>query len=147
MRARDAGPILLLALLAVLGSIRLAAAEGGAPEAGAILGQWRGTSVCTNREIAPACKDEQILYTFTRAEGAEGKVHQKAEKLVDGQFGLMGELDFDYVSSERRWKCELQNSRVHIVWSLAVDGDHLSGTAVDVPSGGVLRKVSAARTK
>jgi len=147
MRSRNAGRPSLFALLAVLGSLGLAGPDGTGAAASAILGQWRGTSRCTNREIAPACKDEEILYTFTRAEGSEERIHQKAEKLVGGEFALMGELDFDYVSAERRWKSEFRSPRVHIVWSYALDGDRLSGTAVDVPTGAVVRKVSAARKK
>lgn len=147
MRSRKVGRPTLFALLAVLGSLGLAGPEGSGAAASAILGQWRGTSLCTNREISPACKDEEILYTFTRAEGSEGRIHQKAEKLVGGEFALMGEMDFDYVPAERRWKAEFQSSSVHIVWSYAVDGDRLSGTAVHLPAGAVVRKVSADRKK
>ena len=64
MRSRNAGRPALFAIFAVLGSLGLAGPEGSGAAASAILGQWRGTSLCTNREIASACKDEEILYTF-----------------------------------------------------------------------------------
>ena len=28
----------------------------------AFLGTWRGTSTCVDRELAPACKDEIVVY-------------------------------------------------------------------------------------
>ena len=133
--------VLLLAM-----AVRTANAADSSPaDADAILGQWQGTSTCTNREVAPACKDEKTRYTFTRVEGSEGKIHCAADKLVGGEFASMGELDFDYVPAERRWKSELKSA--HAVWSFAVDGDRLSGTLVDVPTGAQTRRVSAARKK
>lgn len=135
-----------LSLFALLASAMCSGVAVAAPsDADVILGQWQGTSTCTNREVAPACKDEKTRYTFTRVEGSEGKIHCAADKLVGGEFASMGELDFDYVPAERRWKSELKSA--HAVWSFAVDGDRLSGTLVDVPTGSQTRKVSAARKK
>jgi hypothetical protein len=135
-----------LSLCALLASAMSSGVAVAAPsDADAILGQWQGTSLCTNREVAPACRDEKTRYTFTRVEGSEGKIHCAADKLVGGEFASMGELDFDYVAAERRWKSELKSA--HAVWSFAVDGDRLSGTLVDVPTGAQTRKVSAARKK
>jgi len=135
-----------LSLLAPLALAMCSAAAIAAPnDADAILGQWQGTSLCTNREVAPSCKDEKTRYAFTR--GSEGKIRCAADKLVGGEFAPMGELDFDYVPAERRWTCELKTPGSHAVWSFAVDGDRLTGTLVDVPTGAQTRKVSAARTK
>ena len=48
----------------LLGALALAAAPAFAagPDGDAILGVWRGSSLCTDREVAPACKDEQVRY-------------------------------------------------------------------------------------
>jgi hypothetical protein len=122
----------------------LAAAAAEASDADAILGQWQGESICTNREVAPGCKDEKTRYTCTRPQGSN-KMHMAADKLVNGEFASMGDLDFDYVPAERRWTCELPGA--HAVWSFSVDGDRLTGTLVDVPTGKQTRKVSADRKK
>jgi len=136
--------LFLCALLAsAMGSVVVAAPN----DAVAILGQWQGTSLCTNREVAPACKDEKTRYTFTRGEGSEGKIHCAADKLVNGEFVSMGEMDFDYVPAARQWKSELKTPSVHAVWSFSVEGDRLSGALVDVPTGAQTRKVCAARRK
>jgi hypothetical protein len=136
--------LFLCALLAsAMGSVVVAAPN----DADAILGQWQGTSLCTNREVAPACKDEKTRYTFTRVEGSGGKIHCAADKIVNGEFAPMGEMDFDYVPAARQWKSKLETPSVHAVWSFGVDGDRLSGTLVDVPTGAQTRKVSAARQK
>ena len=135
------------ALYALLASA-MSSLVGAAPnDADAILGQWQGTSLCTNREVAPACKDEKTRYTFTRGEGSEGRIHCAAEKLVGGEYASMGEMDFDYVPAQRQWKCELKTPSVHAVWSFTVEGDRLTGTLVDVPTGAQTRRVSAARKK
>ncbi|HEY4229752.1 MAG TPA: hypothetical protein VGO79_06250 [Thermoanaerobaculia bacterium] len=134
---------LLSGVLLLAAAVRTAkAADPPAADADAIIGQWQGTSLCTNREVAPGCKDEKTRYTCTRAEGS-GKIHMVADKLVNGEFVSMGDLDFDYVPAERRWKSELKSA--HAVWSFAVEGDRLSGTLVDAPTGAETRKVSAAR--
>ena len=144
MTSRTTRPSLVLSSLLVIAAI-VSAAAAGSPEVDAILGTWQGTSVCTNREVAPSCKDEQTRYTCTRGKGTEGGMHMVAEKLVNGEFASMGDLDFDYVPTERRWKCELKSA--HAVWSFSVEGDRLSGTLVDVPTGKQTRTVSAARKK
>jgi hypothetical protein len=134
---------LLSGVLVLAAAARTAkAADSSAKDADAIIGQWQGESLCTNREVAPSCKDEKTRYTFSRV---EGKIRCAADKLVGGEFAPMGDLDFDYVPAERRWKCELEGA--HAVWSFAVDGDRLSGTLVDVPTGKQTRRVSAARKK
>ena len=72
---------LLLFLLAVSSS---AAAQDA--NAKAILGVWRGTSVCVNREAAPACRDEEVIYDFREATPpAAGKLTLKADKIEGGK--------------------------------------------------------------
>ena len=123
--------------------LRAAAPEGAVPPSEAIRGSWRGKSVCTDRQRAPACKDEEVLYEFTPV--TESKVHQKADKLVDGNAVPMGELDFDYDSNGRVWKSEFESPRFHGLWTYSVAGDRLTGMLVDVPTRAVLRTVSCGR--
>lgn len=131
-------------LAAALGTARSADSSTKDADADAILGQWQGESICTDRVVAPGCKDEKTRYTCTRAAGSS-RIHMAADKLVNGEFVSMGDLDFDYVAAERRWTCALEGA--HALWSFSVDGDRLSGTLVDVPTGKTTRRVSAARKK
>ncbi len=131
-------PILCLAV-----PLCAASPEGDAPPSDIIRGTWRGTSVCTDRERAPACKDEEVLYEFTPV--TEVKVRLKADKIVGGNVVPMGELDFDYDAGARVWKSEFESPRVHGLWSFSVAGDRLYGTLVDLPSRAVLRTVTGAR--
>jgi hypothetical protein len=140
--ARSLCAVLLVILIATMAEAADSSTKDA--DADAIVGQWQGESLCTNRDVAPSCKDEKTRYTCTRAQGSK-KIHMVADKLVNGEFASMGDLDFDYVPAERRWKCELPGA--HAVWSFSVDGDRLSGTLIDVPTGKQTRKVSADRKK
>lgn len=109
----------------------------------AILGKWHGTSICVDREFAPACKDEEVLYDFTKTAG--GKVHLKADKIIAGKPELMGEMDFTYEASTKTWISEFQNQRYHGLWRFEVAGKRITGTLVDVPSKKVVRRIAVER--
>jgi hypothetical protein len=116
----------------------LAAAEAASQPAP--IGTWRGTSTCTDRIAAPACRDEVVVYEFTTGAKA-GTVHWKADKIVDGQRAPMGEMDITYDAGEACWKSEFQSPRVHSVWCLVVDDAHMTGTARLLPGKQTIRKV------
>jgi hypothetical protein len=140
MNARSAA--LVVFALASSAMVALAAA----PDGDAVLGVWHGTSLCTDREVAPACKDEQVRYTFTRLEGpAPGRYHLAADKLVNGEYARMGDLDFAFDPAQATWTSEFQNARFHGVWSLRLGSDGLEGTLVDVPTGKVVRRIAVRR--
>lgn len=53
----------------LLGGAITLASLAGAPlhaQAGAILGTWRGTSICVREDWNSACNDEQVIYHVTR---------------------------------------------------------------------------------
>ena len=132
--------IILAAILAAAAS----ASPSPAPDDG-ILGTWRGTSTCVDRQRHPACKDEVVIYGFRRKAGEEGVVTQKADKIVEGQVVPMGELDFRWDAGRRAWTSEFRNERVHILWSFMVRGDAIEGTLVDLPDGSLVRNVAVKR--
>ena len=84
-----------------------------------LVGTWRGTSTCTDRDAASACRDEVVVYEFT-AGAKPGTVLWKASKVVDGQKNLMGELELIYDAGEGCWAVEFSSPRVSIVWCLVV---------------------------
>jgi hypothetical protein len=105
-----------------------------------LLGTWRGTSTCVNLKIAPACHDEVVVYEVRPAE-KPGTATLQADKIVDGTRASMGELDFAFDEKEGCWKSEFQNTKVHVVWCLVVNGTGMTGGLRDVPTGEPIRKV------
>lgn len=114
----------------------------------AILGVWKGTSLCVNREAAPACRDEEVILEFRdTAPPAAGKLTVKADKVVNGEVLPMGELDLVWDSKSGAWLCELQN-RYHALWSYPPPkGDELTGTLVLLPDRTLVRKQTARRSR
>jgi len=108
-------------------------------QASAILGTWEGTSICVDLKLAPACKDEVVIYEFTA--GAGGLVHLAADKVVNGERGRMYDADFSYDPVKRRWSYEFNNGRYHGLWWYQLDGDKAHGQLDDVASGKQVRKV------
>jgi len=116
----------------------LAAPEVAPPPV--LSGVWRGTSTCTDRVAAPACRDEVVVYEFTPGE-KPGSVRWKADKIVDGQRKPMGEMDLAYDPGDACWKAEFSSAAVHSVWCLAVDGAHMTGTGRLLPGKQTIRKI------
>jgi len=150
----DTGRARVLVLLAV---VALGLASGGSPlrsqeaaSGGAgrddLLGVWSGRSLCTNRELSPACKDEEVVYTFGPLPGAESpSVHLVAEKIEAGERLPMGEFDLRLDASTGEWTAEFRSPRFHGLWSFRVVDGGLAGTLVELPSRAQLREVAASR--
>lgn len=103
-------------------------------------GVWRGTSTCTDRVAAPACRDEVVVYEFT--DGPKpGIVRWKADKVVNGQREPMGELDLAYDTGEACWRADFTSPRVHLVWCLVADGGRMTGTGWLLPGKQIVRKI------
>lgn len=135
---RAAGAFVFLAVAAIL--------RAGAPTA-EILGTWNGTSTCVRSPEFPACHDEVVVYEFREAASGGGAVTLAAYKIVDGEKGLMGEMDFTHDAKQGAWLSEFQNARFHGVWTFVVKGDEISGTLVDLPSKHLVRNVAVRRQK
>ena len=107
-----------------------------------LIGVWRGTSVCTDRIAAPACKDEVVVYEFSPGSQPE-IVHWKADKVVAGERVPMGEFDLAYDRSDACWRAEFISPTVHLVWCVTVEGTELKGTAWLPPGKQIVRKIEA----
>lgn len=142
VRAR--APRLVVAL--VLAAVLAPPATSAGPEASSIVGVWKGTSTCVDREVAPACKDEVVVYTFTRKDGAPaGTVALSADKVVDGKREFMGELVGTWDGAKGTWTSEYRSARWYGVWSFTIAGKELSGTLVDGATKKVIRRIEAKR--
>ena len=110
----------------------------------AFVGTWRGSSTCVNRQIAPACQDETVIYEVRRAD-KPNTATLKADKVVDGQRVPMGELDFLYDEKNACWRSEFTTPRVHGVWCLIVQGTSMTGSLRVLPENADARKVQLTR--
>ncbi len=115
---------------------------GGAPS---LLGEWRGTSTCTNLELVPGCHDEVIRYRFEAPTPGAKLVHLKADKLVNGSFELMYELDLAASEPPGAWTAALTAPRMNGKWSYRIDNGALVGSLTLAPSNAEVRKVAATR--
>ena len=93
---------------------RLAQGEGqGGGTVEEIVGTWSGSSVCVDRQAAPACNDEQVVYEINASPGKPNTVTAKADKVVDGKRVSMGVLEFTHDTRSSSWTSELDTPRVH----------------------------------
>ena len=134
MNARHAAG--LMVAFAALGAAG-AAADRNPSE---IIGTWRGSSTCSDRVAAPACRDEVVVYDFTAGE-KPGTVRWKADKVVNGERLTMGEMDVAYDVGEACWAAEFNGPRVRTRWCLVVEGAHLTGTGRLLPGKETVRKI------
>ena len=119
--------------------------EGAAPPpADAILGEWRGTSTCIDRVVAPACNDEVIRYVFTRRESPMEPIHLAADKLVGSEFQPMYEMDFAYEATTSSWFHRFE-TRAKAEWRYRLAQRQLEGQATDLASKARVRQVAATR--
>ena len=130
--------------LVLLLSLAGAGAPPKAHEAAEILGTWRGTSTCTDRVAAPACKDEVIVYDIT-AGAKPAEVHWKADKIVNGERQTMGEMDLAYDMKDACWRAVFTGPRGQVVWCLSTRGAQMTGRAWLLPGKEQVRKVDAKR--
>ncbi len=107
-----------------------------------ILGRWKGVSICSKIPGNDACKDEVVVYEFTRSAQKADAVHARADKIVNGQQLNMGEFDMEYSLANQRWEYEF-NARVRAMWTFSATGKELTGTLYLLPDNTVARNARA----
>ena len=117
-----------------------------AAQTGVIVGTWRGTSTCVDREHFPACKDERVIYETRLVHSSPDTVILRADKLVDGSREFMGEYALT-PQPDSSWAAPFRTPRVHLLLRLQVRGDHMTGTLTDVPTGHRVRDIALERTQ
>ncbi len=137
-RPRNRGPSLRLSLFAILAAGAVSATGTG--NLSDFIGSWHGTSTCVNRQVAPACKDETVVYEVERSDKPRAAI-LKADKIVEGERVPMGDLEFVYSEKEGCWRAEVTTSRVQGVWCLVVDGKNMTGSLRVLPENTEVRKV------
>ena len=110
-----------------------------------VIGEWRGSSLCTNLKKAPACKDETVRYVFTRNADATSTYHLVADKLVSGTYETMGEIDLVYSAADGTWSHVFNTPNCATCkWWYRMNAKDLIGGLTD-QSGEQLRKVLVRR--
>jgi hypothetical protein len=121
---------LLSAFLAVVVSTACSAAgqndagkTGPAGADSALVGDWRGESICVVRESA--CRDEDSLYHVTPMPEKAGRFLLKADKIVDGKPITMGTSECEYDSKQHVLECRISTGSV---LRFTIDGHSMQGT-------------------
>ena len=108
-----------------------------------LVGNWSGESICVNKEKFPACNDEQVVYRIVVTTGKPNTVTITADKIVNGKPETMGVFDFVYDRQKGSLTSEFKNSRVHLIFELAVHGNVLEGTLATLPDRALVRRIKA----
>jgi hypothetical protein len=103
----------------------------------ALVGDWRGDSICVVRPSA--CVDEKALYHVKKL-GQPDHYSMQADKIVNGEPVNMGTTDCVFVSEKKRLTCELPKGVIH----LALRGTQLEGT-MNLADGTLWRNISLSK--
>ena len=136
-------PVVALFLMARLAQ----GEEKGGGTVQEIVGTWSGSSVCSDRQAAPSCNDERVIYEINAISGKPDTVLVKADRIADGKRVSMGDLEFTRDAKSGSWTSELDTPRVHGLWRLSVNGAMLTGSLTLLPSKAVVRKMDLRRDK
>lgn len=128
--------------MALVVSMFLVQDAPGRPSVDAVVGTWRGSSVCVDRQAAPACVDEQVIYDIAPKAGVSGVVTLKADKVVDGRREEMGTLEFSADAKSDSWVTEFDTARGRALWRLDVNGKTMTGTMTLLPAKAVVRRIT-----
>ena len=113
----------------------------------ALVGTWRGSSLCLDRAALPACADEQVVYDITAPPDTPNAITVKADKIVDGRRVPMGEATFTPDPASGRWMSEIKTPNVHALWHLRLHDGVLSGGMFLLPSTTAVRRIELERAQ
>ena len=108
------------------------------------IGSWHGTSICVDRKMDIACRDEEVVYVVKSIPSVRDTVAMEAFKIINGERVSMGILNPIYLHGSHEWTFEL-GARVHAVWTFQVSDSTLNGTLAELPSKRLIRRVLANR--
>jgi len=115
-----------------------------AAQANSIVGHWRGSSTCVDKEHYPTCRDEVVDYDVTATAGTSDTVQVKASRVLGEVMMRMGELPFVRGDSGT-WVAEFKSTRYNARWVVTTDGTTLTGRLEDAANGAVVRRISLKR--
>jgi hypothetical protein len=115
----------------------IASAQSAKPAAdsSALVGDWRGDSICVVRPSA--CNDEKALYHFKKLGDQPNRFSLQADKIVNGQAEEMGAMECSYAPEKHALTC----STPKLVLHLTLKGKNLDGT-MNLSDGTLWRNIS-----
>jgi hypothetical protein len=133
-----------------IGSVVVALSSGSpahtqTSEIDRLVGDWRGESICVNKEKWPACKDEVVVYHIKRVADKPLTINLSADKIVNGKPENMGDFDFVYDAEKETLTSEFKNERVHLTLEFAVKGDVLEGGIFSYPDRTQARRIKVTK--
>lgn len=135
--------IFVSAVLALTASCAVAQTN----DASKIYGDWTGDSICVNKEKFPACKDEKVVYHFSKSSADASKIHIVADKIVDGKNEFMGEFDLDYNAASKTLSAEMTTNKYRMIWEFKINGNTIEGTLKDLPDKTLIREIKVKKTE
>ena len=112
-----------------------------------LVGDWKGESICVNKDKFPACKDEVVVYHVKKIAHKPNVVNLSADKIVDGKPEFMGDFDFVYPRPKYVLLTDFKNERVHLTIAFDVKGDVLEGGIFTFPEKIQARKIKVKKEK
>lgn len=105
------------------------------PDADALIGDWRGDSICV---VQPsACRAEKALYRIKKNGDSPNYYSIDADKIVDGKPVFMGTVDCTYAPDKHALTCSSPKLLLH----LTLEGKSLTGT-MRLPDGTLWRNIT-----
>ena len=111
-----------------------------------IVGSWRGTSLCVDKQNFPACNDEDALYDIRGVGRSSDSVVVKAQKMINGTVELVSEDTFIH-QADGSWRTDIVAPRGRIRITLRLNGDSLTGALVDADSSRKAREIALKRIR
>ena len=132
-------------ILMTLASTISGAGSPAVSDGARIVGEWRGTSICTNHQLAPACKDESVRYIFSASPQDTNTFHLLAERLESDAYQVMYEIDLRYSEADGTWTYQFDSRTCpQCLWWYRMESSSLVG-GITSKAGEALRKVVARR--
>jgi hypothetical protein len=129
----------LLPALLILGMLGTISAygqrEASQAELNALIGDWRGDSICVVRPSA--CHDEKALYHVKQLSGQPVRFSLQADKIVNGHAVDMGTMECGYTLEQHALTCSTPKLVIH----LTLKGKSLDGT-MNLPDGTLWRNIN-----
>lgn len=113
-----------------------------------IYGDWTGESLCADKEKFPACKDEKIVFRFSKSAADANLIHLAGYKIVNGEEDLMGEYDLIYDAENNSLSAESKiNQNLTLLLEFKISGDTMAGTLKTLPEKTLSRNITITKKK
>jgi hypothetical protein len=99
-------------LLFATAFVAISSAHTAKPDNDALVGNWRGDSICVVRPSA--CANEKSLYHIKKIGDQPNRFSMQGDKIVDGRPVAMGTADCIYAPDKRALTCELPSGSIHL---------------------------------